>query len=328
MIQQTTIKPATWKTIVETHDTESEWLEARKTGIGASEVAAIFGVGYANQSPMTVWANKTGAAELEFSVEQLRRMKRGKKLEPVIASEFEDETGLFANDPGDFTIFRSIVFPFLFATIDRFCVHREYGPIPVELKAVHGRFRNEWNETEEPPLKYMVQVQAQMLVTGTTSCYLVGLVGGDELFVRLIERNQRFIDAMVSKLESFWGFVQRREMPPIDDSEATRAILGMIYPRDDGTEICLPEDANDWDRELIAVKDQIKTLESRKDGLENKIKAAIGEASRGTLATGSYTWKQQTRSSIDAELLRNRFPEAAAMCSRESTFRVLRRSSK
>lgn len=317
-----------WPSICETHRTEAEWLECRKSGIGASEVAAIFGCGYANQSPITVWNSKVGGPQPEIPKDQLRRMARGKKLEPVIAGEFEIETGLKALDPGDYTVFRSADHPWLFATLDRFTVHPEYGPIPVELKAVHGRFYAEWDEEEEPPLKYMVQCQTQMAVTGTSHCYLVGLIGGDEVVVRLIERNQRFIDAMVVRLAEFWGFVQRKEMPPVDESEATRLILGLIYPRDMGHDVALPPEAAEWDRELNELEEQMKSLESRKDGIENKLRAAIGDATRGRLLSGSYTLKSQTRTVIDFALLRERFPEAAAICSRESSFRVLRRSNK
>lgn len=318
-----------WPCICEPWESEADWLEARKSGIGASEVSAIFGVGYANQSPITVWNSKVGGPQPEIPAEQLRRMARGKKLEPVIASEFEAETGLIAVDPGDYTIFRSSEYPWLFATLDRFTVHPDHGPIPVELKAVHGRFHAEWDIEEEPPLKFNVQTQTQMAVTGASHCYLVGLVGGDEVVVRLVERNQRFIDAMIARLTEFWGFVLRREMPPVDESEATKTILGLIYPRDLGHEVSLPVNAVEWDRELIEVKESIKALEARKDGLENQLRAAIGNATRGCLVVGgSYTLKQQTRTTIDAERLRSQFPEAAAVCSRESSFRVLRRSNK
>ena len=101
MIQQTTKLGALFPTcrIVE-HATEADWLADRQSGIGASESASVFGCGYAGTSPMTVWASKVKGYRTEFSPDQLRRMNRGKKLEPIIADEFAEETGLEVIDPG------------------------------------------------------------------------------------------------------------------------------------------------------------------------------------------------------------------------------------
>lgn len=321
-------KPSRWTSITEFHDTREQWLETRKTGIGASEVASIFGVGYASSSPITVWAEKTGAAKQEFDEATLKRMERGRRLEPYIAAEFSEETGLETIDPGDFTIYRSDRYEWLFATLDRWCNHPEYGTIPVELKAVNGRFRGDWDEEQEPPLKYMVQCQTQMAVTGASHCYLVGLVGGDELVIRLIERNQRFIETMYGRLKEFWSYVVRKEMPPVDASEATRAMLGLIYPHDSGSEVSLPDDFIELDRELLELKDQRKQVETKIDGIENRIKAAIGEATRGCLPSGSYSWREQSRTGIDLDLLRSLYPHAATECEKVSCFRVLRRSNR
>jgi predicted phage-related endonuclease len=167
-----------------------------------------------------------------------------------------------------------------------------------------------------------------MAVTGAKACYLVGLIGGDEIAVRLIERNQRFIDAMMIKLGEFWQYVTDREMPPVDESEATAAMLGLIYPKDDGTEVSLPIDFIELDRELLQLKEQRKTIETRITGIENLIKAELGNATRGVLPVGSFSWKEQTRTTIDAESLRNELPEIAERFSKVSSFRVLRRSSK
>ena len=319
----------TWTAIFENHRSRGEWLEARKTGIGASEVASIFGCGYANTSPITVWAEKTGRARQEFDQATLKRLNRGKRLEPYIAMEFQEETGLKTVDPGDYAIFRSEQYEWLFATLDRWCPHPEYGPIPVELKAVNGRFRSDWDEDQEPPLKYNVQCQTQMAVTGTSHCYLVGLIGGDELSIRLIERNDRFIEAMLSKLARFWIYVQKNEMPPVDESEATKAMMGLIYPFDSGAEVSLSLEFAELDLRLATAKEQAKALDKEITGIENQIKAAIGEATKGVLPSGGgYTWKEQSRKSIDSELLRANHPEIAAECEKCSTFRVLRRSSK
>jgi predicted phage-related endonuclease len=165
-----------------------------------------------------------------------------------------------------------------------------------------------------------------MDVTGASHCYLVGWIGGDTLSIHLIPRNQRFIDAMHTRLKEFWGYVQRREIPPVDDSEATKSMLGLIYPRDTGDEISLPDDFIELDRELVELKESIKTLETRKDGIENRIKAQIGDATRGVLPVGCYSWKVQTRTVVDSEKLAQIAPEVYQECLRVSSFRVLRRS--
>lgn len=294
-------------------DRES-WLDARCTFIGASEVASVFGVGYAGTSPITVWASKTGGPVVEFDEATTKRMNRGRKMEPIIADYFTEETGLVCTDPGEFAVYRHQDRNWLAATLDRWAVHDDYGPVPVELKSVNARFFRDWDEDEEPPLKYMVQCQTQIAVTGASHCYLVGLIGGDELVIRLIERNQRFIDAMIARLEEFWGYVLRRELPPVDESEATRSLLSHIWPRDTGLSVYLPPESIEWDRELIDLKDQLKGLEARKNGLENKIKSAIGDASTGLMSNGSsYSWRVQQRKGYMVE---------------PSECRVLRRSAK
>lgn len=306
-----------------------EWLAIRRSGIGASESASVFGVGYAGTSPVTLWASKTKGYEPEFAPDQLRRMNRGKLMEPIIAQEFSEDTGLAIHDPGEFTVFRSQEHTWLFATLDRVAIDDDYGPVPVEIKNVSGLHRSEWNQDEEPPLKYNVQCQHQMAVTGAGLCYLVALVGGDELVIRSIKRNERFIAAMLSNLDRFWGYVTRNEMPPIDESEATGMLLSWLYPKDKGTTVCLPSESVDWDSDLESIKGQIKTLEAKKTHLENLIKAAIGSNTRGELFNGgAYTLKSQSREDIDRKRLTSEFPDVAKSCSKVTEFRVLRRTNK
>ncbi len=280
---------------IEHHQSREEWLAARRTMVGASDTAGIFGVGYASQSPLTIWASKRGIEEPEIPTAQLRRMNIGSKMEPIIAELFSEETGLETFDPGDFTIFRHGEIDWLGATLDR--VSEDKGHmVPVELKRVSGILRKDWDADDEPPLKFQVQCQHQMAVVGADWAYLVGLIGDDDLAVRKIERNQKFIDAMEARLAEFWQHVQSGTMPAVDESEATKAMLAHIWPWDSGLTVSLPHDASEWDRELIELKEQQKTLESRRTFLENQIKSALGEAAIGLLPSGgSYSWKTQQR---------------------------------
>jgi predicted phage-related endonuclease len=106
--------------------------------------------------------------------------------------------------------------------------------------------------------------------------------------------------------------VQRQIPPDVDGSASTAKVLAKLHPEDDGSEVFLPAEAADWTDEIEAAKEQIKTAEVMKQAAENRLKAAIGDATFGLLPDGSrWSWKSQTRKSYVVE---------------EATFRVLRRS--
>lgn len=289
-------------------DNREDWLAARRYMIGASESAALFGVGYAGQSPVSVWNAKV---EGEEDLGEEKRLKIGKLIEPSLRAIFADETGLPCESPGEFAIYKHPQLTVMGATLDAL-TEDEHGVCPVELKNVSHFNRDEW--LDEPPLKYQVQVQHQLAVTGAKRGYLMGFIGGNDPIIKVIKRNDRFIEStLMPKIEEFWGFVTRREPPPVDGSIATAKLLARMYPEDDGLTVILPPDAVEWDRQLQEAKDEIKRLEDIKTLNENRIKDALKSGTVGMLPNGDcYTWKIQT----------NKY---AAREAYETAFRVLRR---
>ena len=159
-----------------------------------------------------------------------------------------------------------------------------------------------------------------MLATGTPAVYILALIGGNEPVVRLVERNPRFQVALETRIDWFWGHVTRREPPPVDGSDATSRLLSRLYsdPTDDA--IVLPPEAAEWDAKLLAAKLAIISAEAIKTECENKIKAALGNATVGKIpgnglfpGGGMFTWKEQV----------SKYPAREAY---ESRFRVLRRA--
>jgi predicted phage-related endonuclease len=286
------------------------WLNSRRSCLGASDSPAIFGVGYLGQSPITVWDSKVNEPREEARWAESKRLKIGLLIQPALRAIFTEETGFTVTNPGDFTLVRHPEIPWLAASLDAEVEHPDFGIIPLELKNVSTFMRDEWDD-EDPPLKHQVQVQHQIAVMGTSHGYLMGLIGGNEPVIKLVPRNERFIAVMLPKLEEFWGYVERRELPPVDSSQATAQLLARLYPESNGQTITLPEEAAEWDAELARAKADAKDAEERATKYANLIKASIGEATFGQLPGGcSYSWKEQTR--------KEHFVQ-------ESTFRVLRR---
>lgn len=279
-----------------------EWLALRRTGIGASEAAAVLGVSpYA--SPLRIWGEKVGALA---PPEETEAMRWGRLLEPVIADEYGRATGRTPlEDPR--ALYRSADAPWMFATPDRLW-HGARQTIVVEIKTT-GSYG--FDPLDELPVHFQVQCQHQLYVLGLDVASLVILVGGQRLYWRDLERNDAFIRVLVERLRDFWRRVELLEPPEAtaDDREVLRA----LYPRDSGATIELPPEAADWDRELLAVREELRTLERRRETLEARLKQCIGEASYGRLPDGTrYSWR----------LVRQEIPPQPAQ-TRE--FRVLRR---
>ena len=290
-----------------------EWHEHRRRCIGASEVPAILNVPGAYSTAVQVWADKRGIM-LDERDDDARNdwLHFGQVLEPVIADEFQRRTK-FIVLPED-RQFISVPYPFLGCSLDRWFREETAKPDaenPLDLKNTSIFMREEWEGMV--PLRYNVQVQAQMAVTGRDQAALAVLIGGNQFRWAIIDRNQRFIDLMLEKLDKFWEMVQRDIMPePVaKDNPVIGQILGQ---EDEGKVIVLSPGIVQADERLTQVKEEIKALEEEKAKLEAKIKKEIGTAAAGMLPEGGrYSFKTTTRKSYTVA---------------ESTYRGLRRLKK
>lgn len=312
-----------------------EWFEARRRSLGASEVAAALGFS-TFQSSWSLWAIKTGRIS-EDEREETPAMRWGKVLEPAILDEFEAETGLHAAYRD-----RSWRHPDVeWATASPDALAYEVAlaeELPrdefealgiVEAKTDFGPWHNP--REEEPsgahiPEQYALQAHWQMWVCGLDRAWIPLFASGRRQFhIYELERDERLIEVVVDAATQFWGYVERDEEPPVDAHDATRRALADTYKGDPELTVELPMEAADALAELRQVRMRLKPLEERKAYLENIVKAALADASVGTVAGAvAVTWKPQTSRRVDSARLREELPEIAEKFTAESTYRVLR----
>lgn len=284
--------------IIECKD-RAEWLEARRGGIGASDVAAILGE-CPYRSAMDVYESKVTEATDEDFVE---RFYWGHAMEGPIADRFKadppqeliDRHPYFTLvDPGEFTINVSDAYDFMRCTQDR-SIESTMQPVGnLQIKNAGQYVAKDWEDGI--PLNYRIQVQYEMYVLGLRWSYVAVLIGGNQYKCFYEERNDNFIAAMLPKLELFWAFVQDMKEPPVDDSEACTKALTRLHPDDNGETIALDAVFADCFDEIKKITALEKTCKEDKREVQNHIRSAIGDATYGTLADGrSFSWKTQDR---------------------------------
>lgn len=300
-------------TTIATDPARAEWLAARQTGLGASDAPIVLGLS-PWKSPLALYAEKTGLVTL--SSEEREAMAWGRRLEPVLAQAYEDETGRTTHDAGAYTIQRHGSIPWLIATCDRFVDaigDNAYGfpettPGLLELKTASLVKKAAWQD--EPPLMYQVQVQHQLAVTGHLWASIAVLIGGQTFLWKDIPRNEEFIDKLIASLDVFWHRVQTRQPPEPDGSPSSSAILSLLYPRAEVDHVILPGSAIEIDRDRERAAQIIRVQEEIKAECDNRIKGLIGAAAVGILPNGvSYAWsnrKAYTATVKEARVLRRK----------------------
>ena len=266
------------------------WLKERRSGIGASEAAAVLGAS-PWKTAADVWAEKVGIAEARAA--ETEAMKWGLRLEPAIADAYMEETGrIVVRGDSPYRLLRAKKHPFLLATLDGEVVPiDERGPGVFECKTAALWKKDDW--ADEPPLQYSIQNQHQLVVTGYGWGADAVLIGGQRFLHTDFVGNAGFQSLLIQKLEAFWELVVKEQPPPLDGSESAKELLSRLFPRPEpGKVIELPQEAIMWDQELLDVKEVLKIHEDRKRELENQIKAALGDAEGGVLPDGTaYVWR-------------------------------------
>jgi putative phage-type endonuclease len=208
-----------------TAENHEEWLAMRPDSVGASESATVLGLN-PWETQLQLYLLKIGSMP---PVEENRRMKVGKLMEPVIAALYREEVGC------EFACFqrflRSPSHAWMTATLDGV---RTDGRV-VELKNVGVGQADKWGESgsDDVPLMYIIQATHQMVCSGTDVVDVAALIGGWDFRWYSIPRDDRIADRIVEATGEFMDRVLRRDPPPIDPSRDGQA-LARLWPWAEG----------------------------------------------------------------------------------------------
>lgn len=257
--------------LVNTKDMEKEeWLEWRKQGIGGSEVAAICGLSRFSSSPLSVYLDKLGQlAPLEDSPE----MKAGRMLEDTIAKWFTEETGIRVMQ--QHSIFQSRDNPFMLANIDRWVIGKNEG---LEIKNTKEFCRKDWFDGQEEIIPVSAQLQANhyMAILGAERWYVAVLIGGWDFQWRVIERDEKLINSLVTIEYNFWHeHVLKKRAPDVTSQDTN--LLNDMYPLSNGLKFDLSESYYELIKEFIESKETLKRAERRHEEAKNKVKSLMGD---------------------------------------------------
>ena len=277
-----------------------EWLEHRRKSIGGSDAAAILGLN-SFSSAYSVWADKLGMLPPK---EDSEAMRLGRDLEDYVAKRFCEETGKKVRRENSIII--NPEYPFAHANVDRMIVGEDAG---LECKTTSSLNLKRFKDGEYPAT-YYVQCVHYMAITGAKKWYLAVLILGREFKWFCIERDEAEISALTRSEADFWALVEAKTSPAVDGEKSTSEAISEIYTEGNvGGEAELFAYENDLSQ-YIALGEQIKELKKLQDGCANKVKAYLGDMSRGTSLGFSVSWAPATRATFDTQAFLKDHPNA------------------
>jgi len=262
-----------------------EWLKARMTGIGGSEMAAILGVSPWS-SPADVWARKKGLIpELEDNL----RFKIGRLFEAPIAQIYADREGVSLQLVNG--IYRHPEAP-LVGTPDRLIVGQKKG---LEIKTADPAVAHTWGEpeTDEIPAYYLSQVAVYMALLDYDKWDVAVLFGTSDFRIYRITRDLELEEMILQRARDFWHrYIEGDEEPPPDESKAYTNYVAKKYPSNQLPMVQATEEQAALVEALFNVDAGAKDVAKKLDLLKNMVKAQIGESEGLETPYGKVTWKK------------------------------------
>lgn len=252
----------------------------RRTYLGGPSVAAIVGVS-PYLAPIDVWRFSRG---LDDGPEVTERMRLGTLLEQAISDAYCEQTGRKVRRIG---YVGHKTHEFLGGHPDRMVVGE-----PGILEAKAAVTRRGYSEDEVPP-HVRVQCQWYMGLTGRQWTDVVLLANLSILPVR-VDFDAELYQALEEAAVRFWiDHVLAGVEPPPDSTESYRRHLAEKFPHSTDVElIATPEQAL-LIEELHLADVAEKGAKRHVDELENRIRAAMGEAAVLISSDGRITYRTE-----------------------------------
>jgi putative phage-type endonuclease len=266
---------------------------ARRNGLGASDAAGIFQMGY--RTPFGVWADKVWGHEERVTP----MMQRGHDLEPIIARKVLERGIVDELRPGGMVGHTDL--DWMFATLD-FEASWVVETWPVECKVDESRWHpDKWGPDDSGPdgvpPHYLLQVQQQIEVLGSEAA-IVAVLLADLWEVRTytVPADPKVAELLIEGGDYFWHqHVEARVPPPITDPDRDWDALKSI-PLDVEREVDLPDTAAGLVREWRTARDDRKAAEAVEKECKAELARLMDGAGRGLIGGGhAVTLSEHTR---------------------------------
>lgn len=289
------------------------WLAIRQSGIGSSDAAAAVGLN-PYKSQLELWMDKTGR---QFTDKEPSRgemltspLHWGQVLEPLVADHYARHTGHRVQRVN--AILQHVEHPWMLANLDREIVGSDEVQI-LECKTAGLFGARLWKEGV--PEYVQLQVMHQLAVTGQQAADVAVLLGGHELQIHRIERDEAMIAQLIALERQFWDYVESDTPPPADGSDSADQALRALFPQDDGETIDLCQDVvlSQAFADLQQVRKTLDDAKKQEAKLKHCLQQAMGTATLATFPSGSLSWKQtQPVNRLDTKALQKDHPGLCA----------------
>ncbi len=260
-----------------------EWLELRRTGLGASDMAAVMGVS-PYRTPYQLWAEKTGAVPPQ---KVGAAANRGVLLEDAVGAYYEQETGRKLRKSNG--VVRLKDQPRFMASLDRTIVGSN-GIVEIKTST-----SPRWSIYPVPP-EVVVQTTWQMGIMGAPWCDVAVLLGGLVFKIERVHFDQALFNVMLATAYEFLAAVDSNTAPKLQALDAQA--YGLATPQAKDELVQANESHERLVKELRAVNAELHFAEERKAGIEIQLKEAIAENAGLTGNGWTVYWKQAKPSEV------------------------------
>lgn len=267
------------------NNTDREWHDLRRTGIGGSDVAPICGLSPWT-SPFALWAKKTGRIPDDFVPSEAAEW--GTRLESVIIDKLVEQhpelkvyrdVGTWAN----------IERPWQLANPD--AIFEQDGELGIiEIKT--SRFEDDWRSSDgyQLPSYYRTQVQWYLQTFGFKRAIVAVLFSGSKYVEIELQADQFEQEANLQAVERFRSFIETDTQPDFDGALSTLEVVRELHPDISDDEVELGQLGALYFRAV----DALAEAESSVNEAKSRVLDAMGSAKRG-LIDGEWKVTRQAR---------------------------------
>lgn len=294
----------------------TDWLTARRDGIGSSDVPAILGLVELNP-PLKVYYDKLG-----FDIDDAGEAAYwGTVNEENVARRWAMQSRSVIRRVG---LVAHVDHPHWRTTLDRRVTQcplseDEQAPCALEVKTRSAFKSAQWHAGA--PDDVTAQILWQIIVNGYEHMHYAVLIGGNEYHQGVIRADQ-YTDVMtdiVTAVEYFWNEHVQAQVPPAPtgDGEALSRLFRRLHPTRSGSvDVDRHDDALDALLDYGTHQRAESAAKKAKAAAKARMIAALGGA-QSALIGGERAYSLEPSNAapkVDFELMAERYPDAYAAC--------------